>query len=286
MAQVRHKLWFKVWQDRLLSDPSFTTLPLAERGALLTIWAYVARSGPSGRIRLDDGWATLDDAVSLLDQPDENAPEILGNLRKKQWIKTGRGGALWVSKWKKNQETPQAERTRKYRKRKRLPASQKRHKPRHGDKNVTGEEEVEVEVDKPPYTPRKSNPVWDAVCAEWGLSPDTKNDRTRIGEFTAGFTAKLKGADPSEIHRRRMAVRAQWKDGTDTPGSVLKHWDEFGGGGKPQSNKPRCPKCGSDPSVTMGLGPDGSSGPATKYKCPKCDDWWTANDIAALPGGK
>jgi len=134
--------------------------------------------------------------------------------------------------------------------------------------------------------PREPNPVWDAVCAEWGLSPDTKNDRTRIGEFTAGFTAKLKGADPSEIHRRRMAVRAQWKDGTDTPGSVLKHWDEFGGGGKPQSNKPRCPKCGSDPSVTMGLGPDGSSGPATKYKCPKCDDWWTANDIAALPGGK
>jgi len=90
--------------------------------------------------------------------------------------------------------------------------------------------------------PRKSNPVWDAVCAEWGLSPDTKNDASRIGWLARDFGQKIqKGwldhpktrvlSEATIIGAKRAGIKklSWWKPGSDTPESVLKHWDEIDG---------------------------------------------------------
>lgn len=42
---MNHKYWFKVWQDRILSDPNFRQLSLEDSGLLFLTWLLTARRG-------------------------------------------------------------------------------------------------------------------------------------------------------------------------------------------------------------------------------------------------
>ena len=75
--------------------------------------------------------------------------------------------------------------------------------------------------------PRQPDPIWDAVCAEFGLNPVTKSERSRVGGIVRDL--KLKGAAAADIGERLARYRAAWPKAAATPEALLKHWDTFGG---------------------------------------------------------
>jgi len=77
---MKHKPWFKVWQDRVLSDPKFHSLSLKEAGALFCFWLETARNSggiPPGNRRFIDG---------ILLRFQGNLPTILNGLSNSGWI--------------------------------------------------------------------------------------------------------------------------------------------------------------------------------------------------------
>ena len=73
--------------------------------------------------------------------------------------------------------------------------------------------------------PRARDPIWDAVCAEWGLSPERPSEKTRVGRLVRDL--KIKGAAPDDIAAVRERYVAEWPEAADTPEAILKHWDRF-----------------------------------------------------------
>lgn len=75
--------------------------------------------------------------------------------------------------------------------------------------------------------PNRRRAIWRAVCACWGLNPETKRERADVGDIVADLAIKI-GDDPiplDVIRRRRKAYRAKFPTAADTPRAVLKHWD-------------------------------------------------------------
>lgn len=71
-----------------------------------------------------------------------------------------------------------------------------------------------------------ADPIWDAVCAEWGYNGNVKRHKPMIGVLVRDF--KTLGATPDEIARRRKAIFDTWGKGTDTARSLIDHWAEAG----------------------------------------------------------
>lgn len=79
------------------------------------------------------------------------------------------------------------------------------------------------EADKP----KRTDPIWDSVCAAFGLTPVTKSEKSRVGGIVRDL--KLKGASPDDIAIRLGRYRAEWPKAAATPEALLKHWDTFAG---------------------------------------------------------
>src|SRR5262249_33614989 len=73
--------------------------------------------------------------------------------------------------------------------------------------------------------PRPPNPIWDAVCATFGMNPQTESERSRVGRVVRDLN--IKGATPEEITRRFGCYVAKWPNAARTPEALLKHWDQF-----------------------------------------------------------
>ena len=70
---------------------------------------------------------------------------------------------------------------------------------------------------------RKPDPMWDALCAAFGLRP-TRDECSRIGKIVRNL--KEKGAEPGQIVEQLARYRAKYPDfGMPLPETLLKHWD-------------------------------------------------------------
>lgn len=90
----------------------------------------------------------------------------------------------------------------------------------------------------------KPNPLWDAICAAFGLSPVTRAECKRVGGIVRDL--ELKQATPADIAIRLARYRAEWPTVADTPEALLKHWDRFAVPGKGQSKPGRIHEADAD----------------------------------------
>lgn len=82
---------------------------------------------------------------------------------------------------------------------------------------------ADVPAEKKPA--RKRDDIWDAICAEFHLKPQTHSEQSRVGKVVRD--AKIKGATPAMIHAKIESYRATMPGITCTPEAILKHWDSL-----------------------------------------------------------
>ena len=73
--------------------------------------------------------------------------------------------------------------------------------------------------------PRPPNPIWDAVCSEFGLSPVTAAEKKSLGRIVADLNTK--GATPDEFRAACKRYRAVWPNAACTPRAITTHYDTF-----------------------------------------------------------
>ena len=80
-----------------------------------------------------------------------------------------------------------------------------------------------AEAKKEEKPERKKDPIWDTVTDIFGINPQTKSERSRIGKVVADL--KIKEATPDRIEKVLSAFREVFPGATPTPEAILKHWD-------------------------------------------------------------
>ena len=99
----------------------------------------------------------------------------------------------------------------------------------HKEENAGAFSSLGEERQKPePATPRKPNPLWDALAKHLGLNPVTKGEQSRMGKAVRDL--KLKGATPDTIAETITLYHAAMPDCACTPEALLKHWDQLSTG--------------------------------------------------------
>lgn len=77
-------------------------------------------------------------------------------------------------------------------------------------------------VPKPKDEPVRDNPIWDALVAGIGVTPQTPDERSRYGKAVKDL--KAIDAAPDDVLRRCENYRLRWPDLDLTTEALLKHW--------------------------------------------------------------
>ena len=83
----------------------------------------------------------------------------------------------------------------------------------------------EVKPKRQKAEPRKPDPIWDAVAAQWFGGKVAEPDYARVGKIVRDL--KAHGATPEEIKTRVRRYHSEWPEAECTPEAMVKHWARF-----------------------------------------------------------
>jgi len=71
--------------------------------------------------------------------------------------------------------------------------------------------------------PKERDPIWDAICARFGLKPETPAECKRVGKIVSSLRTKT--ATEASIRVNCDKWHFAFPGATLTPDALVKHWD-------------------------------------------------------------